>query len=76
MKIMKRPQPIQEVTLPPVDKKMIRKVIESNGNGYLAPEQVQILLDAAGINRAKERVVFDVDSLLESAREIGYPIVM
>jgi acetyltransferase len=76
VKIMNRPKPIQEVTLPPVDRKMIRKVIDSNSNGYLAPEQVQTLLDAAGINRAKERVVFDVDGLLEAAREIGYPIVM
>lgn len=76
VKIMNRPEPVSAATLPPVDKALIRKVIDNNQNGYLAPEQVQLLLDAAGIKRAKEIVAFDVDGVLEGAREIGYPIVM
>jgi acetyltransferase len=60
----------------PVDHKMIRKIIDSSENGYLTPEKVQALMDAAGINRAKEIVVTEVASLKKGAKEIGFPIVM
>ena len=76
VKIMNRPKPIDDCTLPPVDKKMIREVIDSNPNGYLAPDQVQLLLDAAGINRSKEYVVSELGEALEAAKEIKYPVVM
>ena len=73
VKIMNRPRPIEDCTLPPVDKKMIREVIDANPNGYLAPDQVQLLLDAAGINRSKEYVVSELGAALEAAKEIKYP---
>ena len=76
VKIMNRPRPIEDCTLPPVDKKMIREVIDANPNGYLAPDQVQLLLDAAGINRSKEYVVSELGAALEAAKEIKYPVVM
>ena len=76
VKIMNRPKPIDDCTLPPVDKKMIREVIDANPNGYLAPDQVQLLLDAAGINRSKEYVVSEIDAALDAAKEIKYPVVM
>ena len=59
-----------------IDKKMIRSIIDNAENGYLAPDKVQALLDAAGINRAKEAVVDNEKDLMEQARSIGYPIVM
>lgn len=62
--------------LPPVDHKIIRGVIDSVQNGYLTPDQVQKLLDAAGIARAKEFVVTDPNEALSVVKEIGYPIVM
>ena len=65
-----------EDTLPAVDVKTIREVIENNGNGYLAPEAIQRLLDAAGINRAKEFVAETVEQALAGAKEVGYPLVM
>lgn len=67
---------VEETPLPPVDHKMIRKIIDSSENGYLTPEKVQALMDAAGINRAKEIVVTEVASLKKGAKEIGFPIVM
>lgn len=76
VKIVNRPQIPDNFDLPPVDKKMIREIVDSSSNGYLEPAKVQALLDAAGISRAKELVVNNVQALLEAAHEIGYPIVM
>lgn len=70
------PQPQIEVVQPAVDKQIIRNIIDSSSNGYLMPVQVQELLDAAGINRAREAVVNTIEEALEAVREIGYPIVM
>ena len=62
--------------LPPVDTKMIRSVIDKSSDGYLNPEDVQILLDAAGISRAKEIVAKTETALRKGAKDIGYPLVM
>ena len=59
-----------------VDRKTIRKVIDNASNGYLEPNDVQTLLDAAGIPRAKEMVVEKIENAIKAAKEIGYPIVM
>lgn len=76
VKIVNQPQAIGDFTLPPVDKKKIRTIIDEAQNGYLAPEKVQILLDAAGIERAKEVVATSEKEVLEGAHAIGYPLVM
>jgi acetyltransferase len=75
-KIINRPEPVTECKLPPVDKAMIRKIVDESENGYLTPEKTQQLLDAAGINRAKEFVVTTAEDALKAAKEIKYPIVM
>jgi len=75
-KVMNSRGAIQNSQLPPVDMKMIRKVIDNAENGYLSPIQVQTLLDAAGISRVKEAVVDRVDMLKKAAIEIGFPLVM
>lgn len=59
-----------------LDKKSIRRVIEQSVDGYLEPEKVQQLLDAAGIKRAKEAVVTSVDQACKQAESIGFPVVM
>lgn len=76
VKVLNNPASEDEDTLPAVDVKTIREVIENNGNGYLAPEAIQRLLDAAGINRAKEFVAETVEQALAGAKEVGYPLVM
>lgn len=59
-----------------MDVKAIRNVIETNENGYISPDQIQILLDAAGVNRVKEFVVKSEDEALGAMKEISYPVVM
>lgn len=69
------PQPAR-TELPEVDVAEIRKVVDEAGNGYLTPELIHRLLDAAGIARAQEGVSADEDELARMAREIGFPLVM
>jgi acetyltransferase len=45
-------------------------------NGYLPPDKVQALLDAAGIRRAGERVATTSAGAVQAAQELGYPVVM
>ena len=65
-----------DIVLPKVDVSAIRAVIDNAADGYLAPGQIQTLLDAAGIPRAGEAVVTTVEAAVEAARRLGYPIVM
>lgn len=59
-----------------IDIAMIRAVIDSAEDGYLSPIHVQGLLDAAGIPRAKEMVVFNPEAAADAAERIGFPLVM
>jgi len=54
----------------------IRALIEDAEDGYLGPEVIQLLLDAAGIPRVAERVATDENVLINLADETGYPLVM
>jgi acetyltransferase len=58
------------------DRKAIRTIIDETKEGYLSPEKVQALLDAAGITRAGERVVTTADDAVKAAVKLGYPVVM
>lgn len=71
------PKPENEnISMDGVNQAAIRKVIESNPDGYLAPDQIQILLDSCGVPRAGEAVVDTVDAAVASAGKLGYPLVM
>jgi acetyltransferase len=74
---MDTPVPVPEETdLPPVDRDQIRKIIDNAPDGYLKPGEVSALLDAAGVSRAKERVISHEDELGQAAAETGFPLVM
>ncbi len=64
------------VTLDAIDREAIRAVIDAAPDGYLPPEAVQKLLDAAGIPRAAEVVVSSLEDAVEAARRITYPLAM
>lgn len=71
------PEPdTDEVSLEGVDKTAIREVIDRNSDGYLAPDQIQILLDSCGVPRAGEAVVTTADDAVKAAEKLGYPLVM
>ena len=69
------PQPA-EIEMPEVDKAGIRKIVDEAENGYLSPEQIHNLLDAAGIDRAREGVAETEEEIVSLAKEIGFSLVM
>ncbi|MCD4793121.1 MAG: acetate--CoA ligase family protein [Bacteroidales bacterium] len=64
------------IQLPEVNTKTIRNIIDTSDSGYLEPEKVQQLLDASGINRAKEFVSETLEDALQKVKEINFPVVM
>jgi len=76
-KIYHTPKPESEkIELPNIDVKRIREVVDNAPNGYLNPDKLQILLDAAGISRAGEAVVTTKDGAVNIAGKLGFPVVM
>ncbi len=67
---------IEDAKLPQINTVRVRKVIDGASEGYLSPDEIHELLDAAGIARAKEGVADTLEGALEQARTIGYPLVM
>lgn len=70
-----KPQP-NTLTMPQIDRDAIRKVIDTSPNGYLAPADVQKLLDAAGIVRATEALATTSADAVSAAMRMGFPVVM
>jgi len=70
-----KPQP-ENVEMPKIDTARIRKCIDSCENGYIAPDKIYELLDAAGIAQKQIRVVDKKQQALDFANEVGYPLVM
>lgn len=76
-KVYQTPAPQPECPeLAGVDEVRIRAVVDKAENGYLAPEQIHELLDAAGIARAKEGVADTEEDVIALAKSIGFPLVM
>ncbi len=69
------PQSLQP-EMPQIDKTAIRTVIENSDEGYISPEAIQQLLDAAGISRAGEAVAKTIDEAEKAALRLNYPLVM
>jgi acetate---CoA ligase (ADP-forming) len=76
-KVYNTPAPTPEmVAQPEINLNAIREIIDHAEDGYLHPEKVQALFDAAGIPRAGEAVVTDKESAIKAASELGLPVVM
>jgi len=76
-KVYNTPEPVAEkVDIPEVDKTKIRSIIDAADNGYIDPDKVQELMDAAGINRAGEAVVNSKEAAVKEAERLGLPVVM
>ncbi|HHN48230.1 MAG TPA: CoA-binding protein [Bacteroidales bacterium] len=59
-----------------IDKTAIRQIIDNSPEGYLEPEKVQALLDAAHIPRARETVVHTKEEAVRAAIEVDLPLAM
>ena len=59
-----------------IDVKAIRNVIDNAENGYLKPQEIYKLLDAANIERSKVEVVDKKEAAIAHAQKYGYPLVM
>jgi len=59
-----------------INKTKIRNIIDNATNGYLESNKVQELLDAALIPRAKELVISNKEEVINTIKEIGFPLVM
>lgn len=71
-----QPPAPETIAQPEVDEKSIRAVIAESENGYLDPQRIQSLLDAAGIPRAGEAVASTINEAVAAAAAFGYPVVM
>ncbi|MDR0692397.1 MAG: acetate--CoA ligase family protein [Prevotellaceae bacterium] len=65
-----------EYILPDTERAKISEIITTAPDGYLPPDKVQGLLDAAGIMRARERIAATSAAAVQAAKELGYPVVM
>lgn len=74
--VAQTPPPDASVEFPVIDRTAVRSIIDGCNTGYLVPEQLQALLDAAGIDRAVEAVVASTEEAVKKAVEIGFPVVM
>ncbi len=59
-----------------IDTAAIRSVIDSSNDGYISPDKIQTLLDAAKISRVREFVVNSIGQACAAMNEISYPVVM
>ncbi len=75
-RVMNTPDPLCADEMPAVDTAAIRRIVDEAKDGYLLPEDVSAMLDAAGIPRAGEATSDKEDELVAAAEKIGYPLVM
>lgn len=76
-KVYNTPAPAPEmIAQPEVDHAAIRAIIDEATDGYLHPEKVQELFDAAGIPRAGEAVVENKEEAILAASRLELPVVM
>ena len=69
--------PAGEASIPEgMDLSAVKKLIDESEDGYLDPDVIQLILDAAGISRVKELVAEDDTSLYQLAHQFAYPLVM
>lgn len=66
----------KEANIIRADRAAIRAVMDDAGEGYLSPEKVTRLLNAAGIKTVPESVASSADYAVRAAEEMGYPVVM
>ncbi|PID92524.1 MAG: CoA ligase [Bacteroidetes bacterium] len=59
-----------------MDTQALRRIMTEADEGYLLPDKVSALLDAAGIPRVAEGIAKDEQTLLKLAGDMGFPLAM
>jgi acyl-CoA synthetase (NDP forming) len=76
-KIFNTPSPAEEnIFLENIDVPLVRRIIDSSPNGYLEPEIIQQLLNAAKIPFVRENVVTSINELIAAAESTGFPVAL
>lgn len=76
-KVENTPRPSEEkIFLDNIDVPEIRRIIDQSKNGFQSPEVIHRLFAAAGIPVVKEYIVNSENEALQTARRIGFPLVM
>jgi acyl-CoA synthetase (NDP forming) len=76
-KIFNTPSPAEEkIFLENIDVPLVRTIINSAPNGYLEPQVIQQLLNAAKIPFVSEAVVSSIKDLLSEAEKTGFPVAL
>ena len=75
-KVYNTAPPADDNNIPEADTETIRNIIDKCESGYLEPNDIQALLDAAGIARAQEIVAKTKIEAIDAADKIGFPVVM
>jgi acetate---CoA ligase (ADP-forming) len=75
-RINKMHLPYSDPVPPCVNRKKIRSIIDKASGGYLKPQQVFELLDAAGVATCRQAVVKTSREAVETSASIGFPMVM
>lgn len=77
VRAVQTPKPADEAIQPEAfQPERIRAIISGSDPGYVSPDVIQQLLDAAGIKRVPERVTREINEAVSFAEEVGYPVVM
>ena len=75
--ILKTARPSEEkIFLDKIDIPEIRRIIDHTENGFQSPETIHRLFAAAGIPLVREITVTTVEAATETARQLGFPLVM
>lgn len=75
-KIYNTPKPACTTDTIKIDVDAVRKIINESENGYISPNAIQAMLDAAGIPRAQEAEVTTESDAVKFVESIGFPVVM
>ncbi len=77
VKVYKTPRfQVDKSSAADIDRELIRKIIDQATDGYLPPEQVTQLLDAAAVPRVPERIAYSQQEAVKYSQELGFPVVM
>jgi acyl-CoA synthetase (NDP forming) len=65
-----------QITIPEVDRESTGKIMHEANEGFIPPEMVGKLLDAANIPRIDENYAKEENEAVAKSEKIGYPVVM